>query len=55
MAEQWSKAIKSLTDYKESDLSASAAAEYLTFVAAAGESTIVEHADADKQHMGLTI
>ena len=40
MAEQRSKAIKSLTDYKNSDLPVSAAAEYLTFVAGTGENTV---------------
>ena len=34
------KAIKSLTDYKESNLPVSAAAEYLTFVAGSGERSI---------------
>ena len=40
LREQRNKAIKSLTDYKESDLPVSAAAEYLTFVASTGESTV---------------
>ncbi|WP_246345948.1 hypothetical protein [Sedimentibacter hydroxybenzoicus] len=37
---QRNKAIKSLTDYKESNLTVSAAAEYLTFVSGSGESSV---------------
>ncbi|WP_313413252.1 virulence RhuM family protein [Sedimentibacter sp.] len=40
LEEQRNKAIKSLTDYKESNLPVSAAAEYLTFVAGSGESSV---------------
>ncbi len=40
LAEQRKKAIKSLTDYKESNLPVSAAAEYLTFVAVSGEDSV---------------
>ena len=40
LAEQRNKAIKSLTDYKEGDLPISATAEYLTFIAGTGESTV---------------
>ena len=40
LAEQRNKAIKSLKEYKESDLPVSAAAEYLTFIASTGESAI---------------
>jgi len=40
LEEQHNRAIKSLTDYKESDLPVSVAAEYLTFVAGTGESTL---------------
>lgn len=40
LAEQRKKSIKSLSDYKESDLPVSAAAEYLTFVAGSGESSV---------------
>jgi hypothetical protein len=40
LVEQHNKAIKSLTDYKESDLPVSAIAEYSTFVAGIGESTV---------------
>lgn len=40
LAEQRKKAIKSLTDYKESNLPVSAAAEYLTFVAGSGEGSV---------------
>ncbi|HZK27291.1 MAG TPA: virulence RhuM family protein [Thermoclostridium sp.] len=40
LEEQRSKAIKSLTDYKEINLPVSSAAEYLTFVAGSGESSV---------------
>ena len=40
LEEQRNKAIKSLTDYKESNLPVSAAVEYLTFVAGSGESSV---------------
>ncbi|HTO34599.1 MAG TPA: hypothetical protein VLZ44_01420 [Treponemataceae bacterium] len=40
LEEQRNKTIKSLTDYKESNLPISAAAEYLTFVAGSGESSV---------------
>ena len=40
LEEQRNKAIKSLKDYKESNLPVSAAAEYLTFVAGSGESSV---------------
>ncbi len=40
LEEERSKAIKSLADYKESNLPVSTAAEYLTFVAGSGESSI---------------
>ena len=40
LEDQRNKAIKSLTDYKESNLPVSAAAEYLTFVAGSGESSV---------------
>lgn len=40
LKEQRNKAIKSLTDYNESNLPVSAAAEYLTFVAGSGESSV---------------
>jgi hypothetical protein len=40
LAEKRSKAIKSLTNYKNSELPVSATAEYLTFVAGSGESSI---------------
>jgi hypothetical protein len=40
LEEQRNKAIKSLTDYKESNLPVSAAAEYLTFVAGSGENSV---------------
>ena len=40
LVEQRSKAIKSLTDYKEINLPVSSAAEYLTFVAGSGESSV---------------
>jgi hypothetical protein len=40
LEEQKNKAIKSLTDYKESNLPVSSAAEYLTFVAGSGDSSV---------------
>jgi len=40
LAEKRNKAIKSLTDYKNSDLPVSATAEYLTFIAGTGESSV---------------
>jgi hypothetical protein len=40
LEEQRNKAIKSLTDYKESNLPISTAADYLTFVAGSGESSV---------------
>lgn len=40
LKEQRNKVIKSLTDHKESNLPVSAAAEYLTFVAGNGESSV---------------
>ena len=40
LEEQRSKAIKSLTDYKEINLPVSTAAEYLIFVAGSGESSV---------------
>jgi len=40
LVEQRNKAIRSLTDYKESGLPVSAVAEYLTFVAGTGESIV---------------
>lgn len=40
LEEQRNKTIKSLTDYKESNLLVLATAEYLTFVAGSGERSI---------------
>ena len=40
LEDERNKAIKSLTDYKESNLPGSAAADYLTFVAGSGESSV---------------